>query len=99
MKGKGYVGYGEVARAAVPITEFETEDGKPLLEQPLQAPSAGANAGDPELSEWAIGIQWEKALDREEAKWFKGAFANQNIVCKLRDPKTLEFLQQEFSAE
>jgi hypothetical protein len=23
-------------------------------------------------------------------------FANQNVVCKLRDPKTIEFLKQQF---
>lgn len=26
------------------------------------------------------------------SQWFKGAFANQNIVCKLRDQATVDFL-------
>jgi hypothetical protein len=40
-----------------------------------------------------------KVLPREQAKASKGAFANQNIVCKLRDAKTLEYLRAEFGAE
>ena len=32
---------------------------------------------------------------REQAKNFKGVFANQNVVCKLRDERTLRFLERE----
>ena len=32
----------------------------------------------------------------KEAKTFPGAFANPNVVCKLSDPKTLDFLKQAF---
>lgn len=35
-------------------------------------------------------------------KWirtFEGLFANQNIVCKLRDDRTLEFVLTEFGAK
>lgn len=42
------------------------------------------NSDSPTLSEWAVAIKWLKAFPREEAKTFKGVFANQNIVCKLR---------------
>jgi len=46
--------------------------------------------------EYVIGVRWLDSVPREEAKRFTGAFANQNVVCKLRDPATLEFLQREF---
>jgi hypothetical protein len=36
------------------------------------------------------------SFPRERAKTFKGVFASQNIVCKMRDPKTLEYLRTEF---
>lgn len=98
LKGIGYVGYGEVTKEAVPICEFIVdEDGMPLLEHSLRAQNAAENQDSPEKSEWAVGVSWLKIFSREEAKTFKGAFANQNIVCKLRDTKTLEFLQGEFA--
>jgi hypothetical protein len=97
MKGLGYVGYGEVAKEAVPIADFTVEEvGKRLLELPLEAPHASENSESPTLSEWAVAVKWLKVFPREEAKTFKGAFANPNIVCKLRDQKTLEFLHTEF---
>lgn len=88
--------YGEVTKEAVPISEFIVEeDAKPLLEHSLRSPEASKNKDIPEKSEWTVGIKWLKGLSRENAKTFKGVFANQNIVCKLRDTKTLEFLQSE----
>lgn len=100
MKGMGYVGYGEVSHEAVPITNFVVESaGKHLLELSLRAPNAGENEDDPANSEWAVGIRWIKSVTRDEAKSFKGIFANQHIVCKLRDPDTLEFLQSHFGGE
>jgi hypothetical protein len=97
MKGLGYVGYGNVTRAAVPISEFFVgEPPKPILDYPLAARGAADNKDSPELSEWAVGVKWYRALAREEARTFKGIFANQNIVCKLRDMKTVDFLRGEF---
>lgn len=97
MKGLGYVGYGEVTKEATPIGDFVVDQfGKPLLELPLRAPKAAENKDSPEKAEWVVGVRWLKEVPREQAKTFKGVFANQNIVCKLRDPKTLEFLRSEF---
>jgi len=100
MKGLGYVGYGEVTKPAAPIGDFVVDGiGKPLLDLPLRAPHAAENKGSPEKAEWVVGVRWMKEVPRENARTFKGVFANQNIVCKLRDQKTLEFLRTEFSAE
>lgn len=97
MKGIGYVGYGQVTRKAVPIADFiVTDEDKPLLELPLAAPKAAENSDNQDLSEWAVGVKWIRAFSREEAKTFKGIFANQNIVCKLRHRATLDFLISEF---
>jgi Endonuclease NucS len=99
MKGIGYVGYGEVTKEAAPIRDFVVDQfGRPLLDLPLRAVHAAENKDSAEDSEWAVGVKWLKEVPREQAKTFKGAFANQNIVCKLRDPKTLEFLRAEFGA-
>jgi hypothetical protein len=100
IKGAGYVGYGEVTQAAVKLDEFIVEEeGKPLSEVPLKAPRAAENLDDPELAEWAARVAWHKTFPKEEAKTFKGAFANQNIACKLRQPETVDFLIKEFDVQ
>jgi hypothetical protein len=97
MKGLGYVGFGTVVQEACPVREF-TPVGrkKPLLELPLTA-DMGHNRNDKNRCEWVVGVKWHKVFPREEAKTFPGAFANPNIVCKLRDQRTLDFLRREFN--
>lgn len=97
MKGEGYVGYGKVVREAVPIKKFWVEkENSYLLDLRLEAPLADDNKDDPELSEWAVAVEWLRTFPREEAKTFKGVFANQNIVCKLRHEPTVAFVEREF---
>ncbi len=98
MKGLGYVGYGEVTQEAMPIATF-TVAGNRLLDLPLRAPGAKEHADSPTKGEWVVEIKWLKTYPREQAQTFKGVFANQNIVCKLRDPETLEFLRGAFGAK
>lgn len=95
FKGKGYVGYGLVTLESEPIKNVSI-DGKPLLELPLNAPRAAENADDLKNSEWVVRVDWKKTFPAQEAQTFKGVFANQNIVCKLRDPDTVTFLRQRF---
>ncbi len=71
---------------------FQTPSG-PLFQQQLDQPGIKKNA------EYVVGIDWQKTFEPSEAKWFKGAFANQNIVCKLRDQAATDFLIQEFGVE
>ena len=96
QKGYGYVGYGIVTSPAVMVKDFRTASGQPLLSLPLRQPNLGHDKDDPDLAEYAIGVDWKKAVGLSEAKTFNGAFANQNIVCKLRHEPTLEFLKQQF---
>lgn len=69
---------------------------KRLLDLPLLAPRASENKDNVELSEWVVGVRWLIAYPRDQAKRFGGAFANQNIVCALRDEATLVYLANEF---
>lgn len=97
MKGLGYVGFGEVISSAVMARDFTVvESGTPLLDVGLTATEAGANRDDEDLAEWAVGIRWIKTVPKSEAKTFSGAFANQNVVCKLRDQRTLQFVRGAF---
>ncbi len=95
QKGAGYVGYGIVTAAAVIAHEFQTKNG-PLFEQPLTQPGMLRPGEDVTRAEYAVGVDWIKTVPVAEAKRFDGMFANQNIVCKLRDLKTIDFLRAQF---
>ena len=95
QKGQGYIGYGTVTQESNPVIHFEV-NGTPLLDLDLKEPNLAHDKDNPELSEYIIGVKWNKTFPMSEAKTFVGVFANQNIVCKLRDPATLEFLMQSF---
>jgi hypothetical protein len=97
MKGVGYAGFGIVRKPAQMVKDFVVDgSGKTLLDVPLKAPKVSENRDDPELSEWAVGVGWKKTLNRNDARTFKGIFANQNIVCKLRHKPTVDFLKIQF---
>jgi len=95
QKQAGYVGYGKVTSPAVMARDFGTSEG-PLLDQTLSQPNLAHDRDDPKLAEHVVGVEWLKAVGIAEAKWAEGLFANQNIVCKLRDPKTVDFLKEQF---
>lgn len=93
-----YIGYGTVTAEAQPASEFITPEGL-LFDQPLAEPRL-KRAGEPvEHAEHVVGVDWRKTFEISQAKWFKGGFANQNIVCKLRDEATVDFLVAEFGVE
>lgn len=96
QKKAGYVGYGKVTSVSVTAKNFEV-NGTPLLELPLVQPNLAHDKDDPDIAEYVVGVEWLKSVPIDEAKTFTGAFANQNVVCKLRDPATIEFLKREFA--
>jgi hypothetical protein len=98
QKQYGYVGFGVVTASSVPVRDFKV-NGKPILEQRLDCPGVAHDADNLELSEYLVEIEWRKTVPLSEAKTFPGVFANQNIVCKLRDTATVEFLKREFPIE
>jgi hypothetical protein len=100
MKGLGYVGFGIIREPAKMVKDFVVESvQKTLLEVPLNAHNAADNRDDPKLCEWAVGVDWKKTFDRNDARYFKGIFANQNIVCKLRHKRTIDFLRTQFDVQ
>lgn len=97
ISGFGYVGLGKVTQTAVPIRDFVVgQERTPLLSMSLQAETPEANSDNLELSEWVVGVKWLYTFPKEQAQRFVGAFANQNVVCKLRSKQTLEFLREKF---
>jgi hypothetical protein len=95
QKGAGYVGYGTVTAPPVIAHDFQTKNG-PLLEQPLAQPGMARVGEDATRAEYVVSVDWIKSVPIAEAERFDGMFANQNVVCKLRDPKTIDFLRDRF---
>lgn len=52
--------------------------------------------GGPDTAEYVVPVSWTAAIDRSDAVWEKGFFANQNSACKLRNRFTLEGLIRRF---
>jgi hypothetical protein len=96
QKNTGYVGYGLVTAASVPVKDFRV-NGAPILSLPLESSGFGHDAEDLVACEYLVGVEWRKTFSLSEAKTFVGVFANQNIVCKLRQTATVDFLRREFS--
>lgn len=91
----GYAGVGKVLTESTHIKDFEININNktiPLLKADLKAPKMDENADDQKLSEYVVGIEWIKTVDRDNAYWDKGMFAQQNTVCKLRNKFTLDKL-------
>jgi hypothetical protein len=98
----GYVGVGIVKETSQRVSDFKVEvDGvaTPILEAPLQATAMGKGADDADKSEYVVRVDWIKALDRDDAIWEKGMFANQNSAAKFRNQFTLERLIELFGLD
>jgi hypothetical protein len=98
QKQAGYVGYGIVTGQPLPCKDFVVDE-TPILNLPLEAHGTGHDVDDLDKCEYLVAVEWKKTFPLSEAKTFAGVFANQNIVCKLRDTATIEFLRQVFPQE
>jgi hypothetical protein len=91
QKKAGYLGVGTVRSESLPADEFKLNDGRALA---AVAPDIRGKADD--HGERVVGVDWLNTVPVSGAKTFSGAFANQNVVCKLRHGPTLEFLRTNF---
>jgi hypothetical protein len=57
---------------------------KKLLDLPLKQLGMNDNKEDPALSEWVVGIKWQKTFERDDATRFQGIFANPCVYCVIR---------------
>ena len=96
QKGEGYVGFGAVAQPAVMAEHFRLPDGQRLSDVGLREQGILHDQGDPEMADYVVSVNWKKVVPISEAKTFRGVFANQNVVCKLTHPETLDFLAEVF---
>jgi hypothetical protein len=82
-----------VTAPSVMVRDFVTPNGT-LLDQQLVNPELGHDRDDPEHCEYAVAVKWLKTFPMSDAVRFEGMFANQNIVCKLREPRTIDILKE-----
>lgn len=95
-RGGGYVGCGTISRTAMPVHKYMMQDGRSLQET---VGHWSNETRDPSDWEYAVGVDWLSTVSLDDARTFKGAFAIQTNVCKLRDPETLRFLAEQFKTE
>jgi hypothetical protein len=89
----GYVGVGLVLAEAKRFDEATVEiDGVEQQLANLDLLGNYRHDGDEadEFAEWAVPIQWTRAVPREQGFWKTGMFANQNSAAKLRQQFTIE---------
>ncbi|PGO81696.1 hypothetical protein CN980_01080 [Bacillus cereus] len=96
LKGNGYVGYGEIVSTAVMVKDFTVSNGQKLSDEILKQPGIFKHNDNPDMSEWLVGVKWFKTFSGEQAIWKTNCFANQNIVCRLRNSFTIEVLKEPF---
>ena len=96
QKAAGYIGYGTVTNTSVMAKDFITNDGQHLKDLDIKQPNIFHHPDDAENAYYLVGVKWHKTFPIDQARKLSGGFSNQNIVCKLRHPATLEFLEKEF---
>lgn len=97
QKQAGYLGTGVVVSLAAPIDQVMLDDGSKLVDR-LGRSDLNQN-DDPDRYAYAIRIRWDSTVSIGGARSFPGAFANQNIVCKLTNEATLTYLRKQFENE
>jgi hypothetical protein len=94
VTGAGYVGYGIVTGESVPASEFKVGDVR-LFDLETEGDYSN-NSDDSDKAEYVVPVKWLKKFAKADAKKFPGYFAATHVVCKLRQPETLDYLAAEF---
>ena len=98
QSGNGYLGYGIVTQEKTPADQFILTDGRKLVDVGTEG-YLTENADDPDLACYVVGIEWKKTFATLEPQTFRGIFANQNIVCKIYQQETADFLIDAFDVK
>lgn len=98
LRGKGFVGIGQLTSKAKPIKQVSI-NGTPLLNYDLVCKNMGNNSDKPELCEYVATVNWIKTVNRDDAKMKRksGIYTTTHIRASLDgQPNTIAFLQKEF---
>jgi hypothetical protein len=98
LKGRGFVGIGQITSQARPIREVSVGR-KPLLSHKLRCQNMADNAESNDLCEYVATVKWIKAVDRADAKWKAkaGIYTTTHVRASLDgQPGTVAFLEEAF---
>ncbi|CAM3532686.1 hypothetical protein NODU109028_21190 [Nocardioides dubius] len=98
----GYVGVGTVLAEARRFDGTTVEvDGveQQLADLPLVGNYARQGDESDDVAEWAVAIEWNYVVPREQGFWKTGMFANQNSAARLRNAFTIEQVTAAFGIE
>ena len=76
--------------------DFRLSNGELLLDQTLRGSDLRKNRDDEDLAEYVVAVDWKQAVDLEQAKTRPGIFSIQQVVNKIYDSATTDFLKQQF---
>jgi uncharacterized protein len=96
LKGKGFVGIGEITEKAGPIREVKI-DGRPLVSLPLECKKMDNNIDSNEKCEHVALVRWIKSVPEGEAKFRSGIYTTPLVRASLdNQPKTRFYLEEAF---
>jgi predicted transport protein len=95
--GAGYIAIGEVTGSMVPLAELTVEiNGEPqlFLDLPACPPLFRERAlgSDPDMSEYAVPVEWSATRDLPNAVWESGLHATP-LPGRLKDTRTIEHVE------
>jgi hypothetical protein len=96
LKGRGYVGLGEVTAEAVPFKDFiPSGSSQALPEVPLTAQYQAERMTDPEHWDLCVAVRWINSLDRDEAVLMNRA--RQGTLSRIKQPQLVTELLKTFN--
>lgn len=96
LKGRGYVGIGQIIKNTQPIRNVEV-NGKPLLSLPLIAEHMDRQVESDEFCEYVALVDWKRSTLRNQAKKKSKIFTTTHIRASLDNQQdTVAFLESEF---
>ena len=98
QKQNGYLGYGLISQEKQHVRDYLTSTGERLLDV-CDAHYLTEYIDDEDRACYVVGVDWKTTFSKDEAKYYSGIFANQNVVCGIYDAATVEFLTNEFSVQ
>lgn len=97
LKGKGYVGIGQITKKAQPVREVKI-DGRPVISLPLRCKKMDDNINSDKKCEYVALVKWIKSVSENEAKRRPGLFTTTHVRASLdNQPETRSYLEKAFN--
>jgi uncharacterized protein len=96
LKGKGFVGIGQITEKARPIREVKI-NGRPLMSLPLACKKMDDNIDNDEKCEYVALVDWIRSIPEGEAKFISGLYTTTHVRASLdNQPETRSYLDKAF---